>query len=372
MPAPLISLNEQQNLLVQAFTDAFERPRPPAEALALAQELGLDGVLRPEPQDGLGLGAFEAGLLAFEAGRLDAQLPLKEWLWSVAAAALADGAALPAPGQSVTCTLPVAPPPVGGAKALRFSAIPHADQADVLACVVRTGEETGAPGIRVHYLPREGGAWRVLRRTTLVSGTTAFDVEVDAAALGEPAAGAGFSMGAAGPQWRRLEALWLILGAAELAGACEGGREIGVEYLKTRQQFGRPIGAFQLLRKLAVDGWMAAEDLLLAWQRAALCWDRATTEQWVAAQACAAAMPAARETLESVIQMHGAMGFTAELGLHHRLNRALLCEFGFGQRAPRLAAITHAWQAATGEEFVHVPARFLDAVDAASGRGEQA
>ncbi len=365
MPAPLIPIDEQQNLLVDAFADAFAQPRSPVEALALAQSLGLDGVLRPEAQDGLGLGAFEAGLLAFEAGRLDAQLPLKEWLWSVAAAALAGGAALPAPGRSVTCTLPVAPPRIAGPATLRFFAVPLADCADVLTCVVRTGERPDARGIRVHYLPREGGAWRVLGRTSLVSGTSAFDIEVDAAALSEPVEAAGFALRSSDATWQRLEALWLILAGAELAGACEGGRDIGVEYLKTRQQFGRPIGAFQLLRKLAVDGWMAAEDLLLAWQRAALCWDRGATDAWMAAQACAAAAPAAREALESVIQMHGAMGFTAELGLHHRLNRAVLCEIGFGPRAPRLAAITQAWREAGGEEFAAVPANFLTPAHAA-------
>lgn len=106
-----------------------------------------------------------------------------------------------------------------------------------------------------------------------------------------------------------------VAAAAMLTGAMRSAIAMGVEYAGVRKAFGRPIGQFQAVQHpLAV----AAEDV--AASRAALDWAAAAIEAGdgtVAAMiAKARAAEAAGRVAAVVHQVHGAIGFTAEHGLH--------------------------------------------------------
>src|SRR5207245_2782541 len=47
--------------------------------------------------------------------------------------------------------------------------------------------------------------------------------------------------------------------SAELLGVADAALGLTLDYLRRRQQFGRPIGSFQALQHRAVDMWMARE-----------------------------------------------------------------------------------------------------------------
>jgi len=119
----------------------------------------------------------------------------------------------------------------------------------------------------------------------------------------------------------------LDLATIALAGEQVGGArrifDITVEYLKTRIQFGRPIGSFQALKHMAADLLLDVESATSAAQHAAEAWDigseKATGAVALAGFACAEAY---RHTAMQAIQMHGGIAFTWEHPAHLYLRRA--------------------------------------------------
>jgi len=110
--------------------------------------------------------------------------------------------------------------------------------------------------------------------------------------------------------------------AAEALGAVQDAAERALAYLNDRHAFGQPLGSFQALQHRAVDvytvGRMATSLLDLAasgWVEA----DLGSTASW---QAKVFAGSRGVWAAEQAIQLHGGIGFTWELGLHHALRRA--------------------------------------------------
>ncbi len=119
---------------------------------------------------------------------------------------------------------------------------------------------------------------------------------------------------------RLKKRLCLMLSADSLGGAT-AILDMTVEYLKTRQQFDRPLAMFQALKHRAADlkaHLLAAEALL--WSRAAD--DTSSVAQFGAlkAHACRTYV----EIAEEAIQLHGGIGLTQEHPCHYFLKRAML------------------------------------------------
>jgi alkylation response protein AidB-like acyl-CoA dehydrogenase len=117
--------------------------------------------------------------------------------------------------------------------------------------------------------------------------------------------------------------LTVIALAGEQAGGARRILEITVEYLKTRIQFGRPIGSFQALKHFAADLLLQVESSTSAARHAAAQKQAGSAE---ADGAIALAGFACAEAYESTalhaIQMHGGIGFTWEHPAHLFLRRA--------------------------------------------------
>ncbi|OBC08403.1 acyl-CoA dehydrogenase [Mycobacterium sp. 852013-50091_SCH5140682] len=119
----------------------------------------------------------------------------------------------------------------------------------------------------------------------------------------------------------------LDLATIALAGEQVGGArrifDITVDYLKTRIQFGRPIGSFQALKHMAADLLLDVESATSAAQHAAAehaaGGENAEGAIALAGFTCAEAY---RRTAMQAIQMHGGIGFTWEHPAHLYLRRA--------------------------------------------------
>jgi alkylation response protein AidB-like acyl-CoA dehydrogenase len=120
--------------------------------------------------------------------------------------------------------------------------------------------------------------------------------------------------------------------AGEQAGAARRIFDITVDYLKTRVQFGRPIGGFQALKHMAADLLIEVESATSAARAAAQALDSDAPDKDVlinlAAFSCADAFS---QVAASAIQMHGGIAFTWEHPAHLYLRRARADAQLFGQ-----------------------------------------
>ena len=137
----------------------------------------------------------------------------------------------------------------------------------------------------------------------------------------------------------------LVVVGVELLACARRMLDMTLDYLRTRKQFGKPIGSFQALQHRAVDLLIQRElgSALLAHALAELDRgmagaDRALLAARVKARCAEAALTIAREA----VQMHGAIGVTDEHDLGLYLQRALVLSAWLGnsaQQRRRFAAL---------------------------------
>ncbi|MBI4259131.1 MAG: acyl-CoA/acyl-ACP dehydrogenase [Actinobacteria bacterium] len=112
--------------------------------------------------------------------------------------------------------------------------------------------------------------------------------------------------------------------AAEAVGVASRALELSVEHASTREQFGKPIGAFQMVSAELADAYVEVEQARsLAYWAAWAVAHGSPDAPVAAAGAKAYAAEAAVRTCERAIQVHGGIGFTWEHPLHRYYKRAL-------------------------------------------------
>jgi alkylation response protein AidB-like acyl-CoA dehydrogenase len=119
---------------------------------------------------------------------------------------------------------------------------------------------------------------------------------------------------------------------AEAVGIMDALQAATVEYLKTRQQFGQPIGRFQVLQHRAVDMFIQVEQARSLTLLAASSIDSGDIAQRRRAVAAAKEMVgrAGRYVGQQAIQLHGGMGMTDELNVGHYVKRLTAIDILFG------------------------------------------
>lgn len=122
--------------------------------------------------------------------------------------------------------------------------------------------------------------------------------------------------------------------ACDSVGGAKAVLALTVEYLKTREQFGKPIGSFQALKHRCAEHKVAIEaaDGLLAEAVAHWEGDDADAELY-AMLAKAHACDVYSAVAEDAVQLHGGIGFTWEHVCHLYLKRAKLNQMLFGSAA---------------------------------------
>ncbi|GJF10322.1 acyl-CoA dehydrogenase [Mycolicibacterium cyprinidarum] len=104
-----------------------------------------------------------------------------------------------------------------------------------------------------------------------------------------------------------------------------------VEYCRQRQQFGQPIGSFQVLQHRMVDMYMEVEQSAAAVYLAILNLEAdAATRARAVSVAKATVGRAAQFVGQQAVQLHGGMGMTEELAIGHYFKRLTALQFEFG------------------------------------------
>lgn len=114
-----------------------------------------------------------------------------------------------------------------------------------------------------------------------------------------------------------------------------------VEYCKQRQQFGQPIGSFQVLQHRLVDMHMELEQAVAAGCLAILKLeaDEATRARAVSVGKATVGR-AARFIGQQAVQLHGGMGMTEELAIGHYFKRLTAIQYEFGSTDQHIARYT--------------------------------
>lgn len=216
-------------------------------------------------------------------------------------------------------------------------AVVHGAQANVLVVSARSsGEQCEEAGISLFAVPLDTPGVHVTGYRTL-DGLRAADVRFDAVEV--PAAAL---LGEAGAGWDILEACadhGAGLLCAEALGAMEALFDATLDYLRTRQQFGVPIGKFQALQHRMADMVIHLEQArsmaLLAAVK--LDGDDAAERRRVVSAAKYRVGQAARFIGQQAVQLHGGMGVTDELAAAHYFKRLSMIELTLGDRDHHLA-----------------------------------
>ncbi|NVN87667.1 MAG: pimeloyl-CoA dehydrogenase small subunit [Rhodopseudomonas sp.] len=218
----------------------------------------------------------------------------------------------------------------------------NGENADTLVVTARTkGGQRDRDGVGVFLVP--GNAKGVSRKGyPTQDGQHAADitftgVEVGAdAAIGDPAGGL--------PLIEQVVDDARTAICAEAVGAMDESLRSTVEYLKTRTQFGVPIGSFQVLQHRAADMFVAVEQARSMAMFATMAVDFDDPKE--RANAIAAAKVQVGQSLkfvgEQAIQLHGGVGMTMEYKIGHYFKRLTMIERTFGDSDYLLAKVSDA------------------------------
>lgn len=128
--------------------------------------------------------------------------------------------------------------------------------------------------------------------------------------------------------------------SAYLLGLVNAALAMTLEYLKTRVQFGKPIGSFQVLQHMAVELKLEAALMRASLEEAALTWDRQPSSDRGYSAISRARVRASRGAMSVTrhcIQLHGGIGFTDEHDIGLYLRKAMVASTQFGSAAEHAA-----------------------------------
>jgi len=327
-------------------------------------EMGWTGVVVPEEYDGFAFGYTSFGLLVEELGRTLTASPLISSALSAATALVIGGSdkqkatLLPAlvAGETVM-TLAIDEGSHHAPAQIALTAQPNGTgwsltgtkrmvcegmAADTLIVAARTAGHPGdRHGMTLFLCPVDAsGVTRTALRQIDSRGATliSFDgTALDAAAV----------LGTVNEGYALLEQILdrsrAVL-AAEMLGSAVQAFETTVDYLKTRVQFGKPIGAFQALQHRATD-MLAEIELTRSAVYAALqaIDEDANDIATLVSMAKALAGKTLRHIAQEMVQMHGGIGMTDEHDAGLYLKRAHVADVTFGNIAfhrERFASLT--------------------------------
>lgn len=222
------------------------------------------------------------------------------------------------------------------------SLVLHGDSAGLFVVSARTAGErrdewgvtlflvdADAPGVSRRGYPTQDG-----QRAAEVS-LAGVDVPAEAV-LGE--------VDAASPLIERAVDAAIAAVCAEAVGAMEALHVLTVDYLKTRRQFGVPIGGFQALQHRAADMMIAVEQARSMAMYAAMMAEEADPRERRAALSAAKVQVnrSARFVGQQAVQLHGGIGTTMEYKAGHLFKRLTMIEGQFGDTDHHLRLVDRA------------------------------
>lgn len=212
----------------------------------------------------------------------------------------------------------------------RKSVVVHGDSADKLIVSTRT---SGAPrdihGISL-FIVDKGLAGLTVRGSPTIDGLRSAEISLNGVRVGADAV-LGSLDGAFPAIERTIDTATAAL-CAEAVGAMSALNEMTLDYLKTRQQFGAPIGRNQALQHRMVDMQIAFEQAKSMACFAAMMTDNADEDARRRAISAAKVQigKSARFIGEQAIQLHGGIGMTDEYKAGHYFKRLTMINVMFG------------------------------------------
>jgi pimeloyl-CoA dehydrogenase small subunit len=129
---------------------------------------------------------------------------------------------------------------------------------------------------------------------------------------------------------------------SEAVGLMDESLKATVEYLKTRKQFGVPIGSFQTLQHRAADMFVAVEQARSMSMFATMATDFEDAKERATAVAAAKVQigKSGKFVGQQSIQLHGGIGMTMEASIGHYFKRLTMIENTFGDTEYHLRRVT--------------------------------
>ena len=212
----------------------------------------------------------------------------------------------------------------------RKSVVLYGAQADRLIVSARVSGNAGEPaGISLYVVDRAAKGMKV-RDTRTIDGMRAAEIVLEDVVVGAEA-----MLGAEGRACAAIDAI-IDAGAAALCAEAVGAMEtLGaqtLEYMKQRQQFGQPIGRFQVNQHKAANVFIHSElSKSMAYLAAMRAQSADAGERRRAVSAAKGHIgKSGRFIAENAIQMHGGMGVADELPASHYAKRLVMIDFWLG------------------------------------------
>lgn len=316
----------------------------PAAWQTAAEQIGMQALAIPEELGGAGFGFDELAVVLEEAGRTLFTGPV---LPSVVLASTL----LMRSGDEQACGRYL--PGIADGSTVATVAVSEAgalwDEADITVTATETGSEWVLDGRKAFVLSGAEAALILVAARTK-RGVSLFAVDSSGAGLTveqQPVldltrrlASITFArcpavlVGVDGAGWAAIEATFdtaIVALACEQVGGAAAVLDATVDYLKVREQFGRPIGSFQAIKHRCADMLVELESARSAAAYASTAVTTGADDTAVAASiAKVSCSQAFYHIAAESIQMHGGIGFTWEHPAHLYFKRAKSSEVLFG------------------------------------------
>ncbi|MFV2072132.1 MAG: acyl-CoA dehydrogenase family protein [Thermoanaerobaculales bacterium] len=327
----------------------------PRELFTKLGELGLLGILIPEEYGGAGLGYVEYVAILEEIGAADGGVGLsvaahnslctnhlyvfgseqlkREYLpklasgeWIGAWGLTESEAGSDAGGTRTTAVRDGEEWVLNGSKTF----ITHASVGDAAVLVARTSKEEGHHGISAFFVPFDRPGVEPGKKENKLGMRCS---DTSSLVLENCRIPADFLLGEEGEGF--IQAMKVLDGgrisiAALSVGIARGALDATLRYATTREQFGRTIASFQLVRAKLADMATSVDAARLLTQRSAVMKDAGRTTTRESAMAKVFASEVAVAVAEEAVQIHGGYGYTKDYPVERAWRDAKLCTIGEG------------------------------------------
>ncbi len=192
----------------------------------------------------------------------------------------------------------------------------------IVASVLIEGE------VRLVIIPKDSIPDSAIRRETIIDETKrCYELNLDRIVIGES------EVMEADKTQVTLDHIHLaanLLSAAELTGSCQSCIDYTVEYLGTRKQFGKLIGAFQALKHPTVDAFVDYQKARSLLYTAAYNFGKQGEGEIAVRMAKSKAEETASFAADRSIQFHGGFGFTYDCDAQLYRRRAIFHASQYG------------------------------------------
>ncbi len=302
--------------------------------------LDLIGLQLPEEYGGSGMSALESVVLYEEFGRSLAPSP--HFVSSILSGGVLARAGSPqqkqewlpgiVTGEAILTPAWLEPENGFGPRGVEVRAVPDGDgftisgvkrhvvfarSAHRLVVLARTGDAEGDVDL---FLVDPAAAGVTLTQQMSISSDTQYRVDLEGVRVS-----GGDRIGAAGSGWSTWDAVMhegIILAAAQAVGGAQYAMEITVQYAKDRQQFDKPLGAFQALAHYMADAATNVDGAEVLVHEAAWARSEGRSVARLAPMAKLFACQTFRDVTATAQQIFGGIGFTVEFDIQLYFRRA--------------------------------------------------